>query len=120
MEQGADVLLTVKSNQKTLYGQIGSQFQGKRHIPFTASDHEKHHGRDTLWELSAEEAPQHIKASWPGSGSSVLTLPIGITSWCRRSRRVRWIGWPRKPWLIWLPVGAASGERLDLVKLDSL
>jgi hypothetical protein len=23
---------------------------------------------------------------------------------------VRWIGWPTKPWLIWLLVGAASGE----------
>lgn len=43
-------------------------------------------------------------------GSSVLTLPIGIGSWSRMSRRVCWIGWPTKPWLIWLPVGAASGE----------
>jgi hypothetical protein len=60
------VLLTVKSNQKTLYRQIGAQFQGKRHIPFTASDHEKRHGRDTLWELSAKEAPEQIKANWPG------------------------------------------------------
>jgi hypothetical protein len=33
---------------------------------------------------------------------------------------VRWIGWRRKPWLIWLPVSAASGERLDLVEIDSL
>ena len=47
----ADVLLTVKSNQKTLYRQIGSQFQGKRHIPFTATDQEEKHDRDTIWEL---------------------------------------------------------------------
>jgi hypothetical protein len=30
------VLLTVKSNQKTLYRQIGSQFQGKRHQLLTS------------------------------------------------------------------------------------
>jgi hypothetical protein len=57
------VLLTVKSNQKTLYRQIGCQFQGKRKIPFVASDHEKRHGRDTLWELQAREALEHIKTN---------------------------------------------------------
>ncbi len=61
------MLLTVKSNQKTLYRQIGCQFQGKRHIPFTAMDQEEKHGRDTTWELKAREAPEHIKANWPGS-----------------------------------------------------
>ena len=61
------MLLTVKSNQKTLYRQIGAQFQGKRHIPFAAMDFEKRHGRHTTWELSAKEAPEHIKANWPGS-----------------------------------------------------
>jgi hypothetical protein len=60
------VLLIVKSNQKTLYRQIRCQFQGKRHIPFTATDHEKRHGRDTLWDLRAREAPEPIKANWPG------------------------------------------------------
>ena len=47
----ADVLLTVKSNQKTLYRQIGCQFQGKRHIPYIATDQEEKHDRDTIWEL---------------------------------------------------------------------
>ena len=37
----------------TLHHQIGCQFQGKRHIPFTATDQEKRHGRDTSWELRA-------------------------------------------------------------------
>ena len=45
------MLLTVKSNQKTLHRQIGCQFQGRRHIPFTATDQEKRHGRDSSWEL---------------------------------------------------------------------
>ena len=45
------MLLTVKSNQKTLYRQIGSQFQGKRHIPYIATDQEEKHDRDTIWEL---------------------------------------------------------------------
>jgi hypothetical protein len=35
------VLLTVKSNQITLHRQIGCQFEGKRKIPFGATDHEK-------------------------------------------------------------------------------
>ena len=34
LEQGADVLLTVKSNQKKLYRQFGSQFKEKRDIPY--------------------------------------------------------------------------------------
>ena len=57
----------MKANQKTLHRQIGSQFQGKRQIPFTATDHEKRHGRDTVWELHAKEAPEPIRAHWPGS-----------------------------------------------------
>lgn len=28
---------------------------------------ETKHGRDTLWQLHAKEAPEHIKANWPGS-----------------------------------------------------
>ncbi len=59
--------MTVKSNQKTLYRQIGCQFEGKRKIPFTATDVEKRHGRQTRWYLRAKEAPEHIKANWPGS-----------------------------------------------------
>lgn len=57
------MLLTVKSNQKTLYRQIGSQFQGKRHIPYMTTDHEEKHGRETLWKLRAREAPEHFKAN---------------------------------------------------------
>ena len=68
------MLLTVKSNQKTLYRQIGCQFQGKRHKPFTAVDHEKRHGRGTVWELRAREAPEHIKANWPGSAWIVKVI----------------------------------------------
>jgi hypothetical protein len=66
------VLLTVKSNQPTLYHQISSQFEGKRQIPFTAKAEEKRHGRDTHLELRAKEDPNHIKDSWtaaPGSWS---------------------------------------------------
>jgi hypothetical protein len=81
------VLLTVKSNQKTLYRQIQSQFQGKRHIPFTASDHEKHHGRDTLWELSAKEAPEHIKENWPGSAWIVEVITETLTAGGKRTVR---------------------------------
>ena len=61
------MLLTVKSNQKTLHRQIGCQFHGKRQIRFMATDHEKGHERDTVWELQAKGAPEHIKANWPGS-----------------------------------------------------
>jgi predicted transposase YbfD/YdcC len=73
------VLLTVKSNQKTLYRQIGCQFQGKRQIPFTATDHENRHGRDTTWELRAKEAPEHIKANWPGSAWIVQMVSTTTT-----------------------------------------
>jgi predicted transposase YbfD/YdcC len=81
------VLLTVKSNQKTLYRQIGSQFQGKRHIPFVATDHEKRHGRDTLWELSAKEAPGHIKENWPGSAWIVEVITDTVKAGGQRTVR---------------------------------
>ena len=87
LAQGADVLLTVKSNQKTLYRQIGCQFQGKRHIPFTATDHEKRHGRDTVWELRAREAPEHIRANWPGSAWIVEVITDTLTRKGKRNVR---------------------------------
>jgi hypothetical protein len=69
--------LTVKSNQKILYRQIGCQFEGKRKIPFAATDVEKRHGRQTRWELKAKEAPEHIKANWPGSAWIVEVIASG-------------------------------------------
>jgi predicted transposase YbfD/YdcC len=53
--------------------------QGKRHIPFTATDHERRHGRDTLWELQAKEAPEPIKAKWPGSAWIVEMITTTTT-----------------------------------------
>jgi hypothetical protein len=81
------VLLTVKSNQKTLYRQIGCQFQGKRKIPFVASDREKRHGRDTVWDLQAKEAPEHIKANWPGSAWIVEVITGTLTR--KGKRKIR-------------------------------
>ncbi len=77
--RGGDVLLTVKSNQMTLYRQIGCQFQGKRQIPFTATDQQEKHGRNTTWELKAREAPEHIKANWPGSAWIVEVITDTLT-----------------------------------------
>jgi len=79
--------LTVKSNQKTLYRQIGSPFQGKRHIPFTACDHEKRHGRDTLGEIAAKEAPEHIKENWPGSAWIVEVITETVKAGSQRTVR---------------------------------
>ena len=76
-EQGADFLLTVKANQKTLYRQIQSQFQGKRHIPFLATDHEISHGRDISWTLRAKQAPEHIREAWSGTSLIVEVIATG-------------------------------------------
>ena len=59
-EQGADFILTVKGNQKTLHRQICCQFQGKRKIPFMGMDHEISHGRTITWTLRARQAPEPI------------------------------------------------------------
>lgn len=77
----------MKANQHTLYRQIGCQFQGKRRIPFTATDHEKKHGRDTVWELRAKEAPEHIKLNWPGSAWIVEVITDTVTRSGKRSIR---------------------------------
>jgi predicted transposase YbfD/YdcC len=83
------VLLSVKSNQKNLYRQIRSQFQGKRHIPFTATDHNDKHGRHTIWELRAKEAPEHIKDSWPGCSWIIEMTTITITLTRKGTRTIR-------------------------------
>ena len=76
-EQGADFLLTVKANQKTLHRQIRSQFQGKRKIPFVATDHEISHGRDITWTLRAKQAPKHICEAWIGTSWIVEVSATG-------------------------------------------
>jgi hypothetical protein len=67
----------VKANQKTLHRQIRSQFQGKRHIPFVATDHEVGHGRDITWTLRAKAAPEHIREAWIGTSWIVEVTASG-------------------------------------------
>ena len=86
-EQRADLLLTVKTNQKTLHRQIQSQFQGKRHIPFTARAQDDKHGRDTIWELRAKEAPEHIKENWPGCSWIIELTSTTVTRKGKRATR---------------------------------
>ena len=50
-----------------MHRQIRSQFQGKRRIPFIATDHEISHGRDITWTLRARQAPDHIREAWIGT-----------------------------------------------------
>ena len=75
--QGADFLLTVKANQKTLHRQIRSQFQGKRRIPFVATAHEVSHGRSITWTVRAKQVPEHILAAWVGTSWIVEVTASG-------------------------------------------
>jgi predicted transposase YbfD/YdcC len=67
----------VKANQKILHRQIRSQFQGKRQIPFVATEHEISHGRDITWALRAKEAPEHIRETWSGTSWVVEVSTTG-------------------------------------------
>ena len=67
----------MKANQKTLHRQIRSQFQGKRHIPFVATDHEISHGRTITWTLRAKQAPEHIREAWTGTNWIVELAATG-------------------------------------------
>ena len=69
--------MSVKGNEKTLHRQIRCQFEGKRQIPFAATHHEIGHGREITWAMRAKEAPEHIKADWPGSAWIVELLASG-------------------------------------------
>ena len=60
-----------------LHRQIGSQFQGKRTIPFVATDHEVQHGRDITWTLRARQAPEPICEAWSGTSWIVEVTAIG-------------------------------------------
>jgi predicted transposase YbfD/YdcC len=68
----------VKANQKTLHRQIRGQFQGKRQIPFVATDHEVNHGRDISWTPRAKQAPEHIRDAWVGTRRIVEVAADGI------------------------------------------
>ena len=70
--------MTVKGNQKTLHRQIQCQFQGKRHIPFVAVDHEIGHGRNITWILRAKQAPEHIREACIGTSWIVEMTADGI------------------------------------------
>jgi len=48
-----------------------------RQIPLTATHHEISHRREITWVLRAKEAPEHIKADWPGSAWIVELLASG-------------------------------------------
>jgi predicted transposase YbfD/YdcC len=67
----------VKGNQKTLHRQIRSQFQGKRKIPFVATDQESSHGRAITWTLRAKQAPTHIVETWVGTSWIVEVTATG-------------------------------------------
>lgn len=67
----------MKANQRILHRQIASQFQGKRTIPFVATDQEISHGRDITWTLRAKESPQHIRESWVGTSWIVEMTATG-------------------------------------------
>jgi predicted transposase YbfD/YdcC len=60
-----------------LHRQIRSQFQGKRKIPFMATDHEIGHGRDITWTLRAKQAPEHIREAWIGTSWIVEVAAAG-------------------------------------------
>ena len=40
--------------------------QGKRKIPFVATDHEISHGRNITWTLRTKQGPEHIHEAWAG------------------------------------------------------
>ena len=67
----------VKANQRTLHRQVRSQFQGKRRIPFVATDHEVGQGREITWALRAKQAPEHIREAWIGTSWMVEVAATG-------------------------------------------
>ncbi|MCP9928368.1 ISAs1 family transposase [Cyanobium sp. CH-040] len=81
--------MTVKGNQRTLHPQIRSQFQGKRKIPFTATNHQKRHGRDTTWIRRAREATVHIKENWSGC-SWIVEVVTTVISKGKRTERLHY------------------------------
>jgi hypothetical protein len=89
-EQGADFLLTVKANQKTLHRQIRSQFQGNRRIPFLATDHEVSRGRYISWTLRAKQAPEHIREAWVVTSWIVEVAAVGSGT-ASHFRRLTWL-----------------------------
>ena len=67
----------MKGNQKTLHRQLRSLFQGKRKIPFVATDHEISHGRAITWTLRAKQAPPPITEIWVGTSWIVEVMATG-------------------------------------------
>jgi hypothetical protein len=65
-EQGADLLLSVKNNQRQPYRQLESQFRGNRHFPLVISDCEAGHCLQLRWTPRARNATDVIRERWAG------------------------------------------------------
>ncbi|QPN70337.1 hypothetical protein [Synechococcus sp. CBW1108] len=76
-EQGADLLLTVKQNQRRLYRQIASKFRSHRHFPVEISDVEASHGPRARWTLRARNATDAIRERWSGASWIIELVSTG-------------------------------------------
>ena len=56
----------MKANQKTLHRQILSQFQGKRHVPFVATDHEMRPSLTFYWIGKPYRSPKKDSSCYNG------------------------------------------------------
>jgi hypothetical protein len=76
-EQGADLLQTVKNNQRRLYQQILAQFRGSRHFPVVIYDVETSHGRQVRWTLRARNGTEFIRNRWSGASWIIELVSTG-------------------------------------------
>jgi hypothetical protein len=83
-EQRANLLLTIKDEQRRLYQQISCQFRGHRHFPVEISDVEAGHSRRVHWQLKARNATDAIRQRWAGASWIIELIRDG---W-RGSKRV--------------------------------
>ena len=76
-DQGTDLFLTVKNNQRRLYQQIVSQFRGHRHFPVVISQFDPSYGRQIVWGLRGRNATYPIRERWAGASWIIELVSTG-------------------------------------------
>ena len=73
-EQVDDLLLSVRTNQKTFQRQIRQPIKRRRKIPLVASNCEIGHGRNITWTLQDEQSTECIREAWVGTSWIVESM----------------------------------------------
>jgi predicted transposase YbfD/YdcC len=76
-EREADFQIAIKGSRRKGFRLIQDRLTIGKRVPFQTSDSQLGQGRDLTWTLRAMEAPEWVKANWPGSALIIAVRNVG-------------------------------------------